>query len=48
MATAEDRSPASTVTMLMTFSAVCAVMTLAFLLAAACPAATPNPDGPGK
>jgi hypothetical protein len=26
---------------------VCAVITLAFLLAAACPAATANPDGSG-
>jgi hypothetical protein len=34
-ATAEDRSGASTVTMLMIFSHVCALMTLAFLLDAA-------------
>jgi hypothetical protein len=35
------------VTMLMILSHVCAVMTLAFLLDAACPAATANLDGSG-
>jgi hypothetical protein len=35
------------VTTLMIFSHVCAVMTLAFLRDAACPAATANPDGSG-
>jgi hypothetical protein len=41
-ATAEDRSGASTVTVLMIFSHVCALITLAFLLDAARPAATVN------
>jgi hypothetical protein len=45
--TAEDRSGAWTVTTLMIFSRVCALMTLAFLLDAARSAATANSAGSG-